>query len=159
MANDLKGRVIFSENYQATIDSIKLINKSANKKATISKISSDTIDVSKGARISIISGYQKVSSVNENNLIPPKILSAYDESILELNSLEGKVRCTAHSAVIQSDKEYIPSGYVTLKFFTKSDLIGARNTEFSDIIQSKDINSSQLQEYVNQKILDLKIIL
>jgi len=151
MENKFKGRVIFSENYQSTIDSIKLINKSANKKATISKISSDTIDISKGASISIISGYEKISVINEDNLIPPKLLSAYDESILELNSLEGKVRCIAHSAVIQTDKEYIPSGYVTLKFYTKSDLIGARNTEYSDIIQSKDINSAQIKEYVEER--------
>ena len=30
MENDFKGRIIYSENYQSTIDSIKLINKSPN---------------------------------------------------------------------------------------------------------------------------------
>ena len=151
MENQFKGRVIFSENYQTTIDSIKLINKSEDKKATISKIITDTVDISNGASISIISGYEKVSSINENNLIPPKLLSAYDESILELNSLEGKVRCIAHSAVIKKKKEYFPSGYVTLKFFTKSGLIEANNTEFADIIKSNDINSAQTKEYVEER--------
>jgi len=151
MENKFKGRVIFSENYQSTIDSIKLINKSASKKATISKINTDTLDTSNGSSIKVISGYENFSKINEDNLKPPKLLSAYDESILELNSLEGKVRCIAHSAVIQTEKEFIPSGYVTLKFYTKSDLIASNNTEFSDIIQSKDINSEQIKQYVEER--------
>ena len=101
MENKFKGRVIFSDNYKATIDSIKLINKSVSNQATIKKMNFSSIDVSSDSDIRIIPGYNGVSKVNVENLRPPKILSAYDESILELNSLEGKVRCIAHSALIQ----------------------------------------------------------
>ena len=151
MENKFKGRVIFSDNYKSTIDSIKLINKSGDNKASIKKINTDSIDVSSDSDIRIIKGYESISKVNVENLKPPKILSAYDESILELNSLEGKVRCIAHSAVMQTEEEFIPAGYVTLKFYTKSNLITAKSTEFSDIIISNDINSEQTKEYVKER--------
>ena len=151
MENKFKGRVIFSDNYKSTIDSIKLINKSGDNKASIKKINTDSIDVSSDSDIRIIKGYESISEVNVENLKPPKILSAYDESILELNSLEGKVRCIAHSAVMQTEEEFIPAGYVTLKFYTKSNLITAKSTEFSDIIISNDINSEQTKEYVKER--------
>jgi hypothetical protein len=151
MENKFKGRVIFSDNYKSTIDSIKLINKSFSNQATIKKMNSSSIDVSSDSVIRIISGYNSISKVNVENLRPPKILSAYDESILELNSLEGKVRCIAHSAVIQTEKEYIPAAYVTLKFYTKSNLISAKSTEFSDIIISNDVNSELTREYVKER--------
>ena len=54
MENEFKGRVIFSENYQSTIDSIKLINKSVNSRAAIIKSSSETIDLSRDSDIRII---------------------------------------------------------------------------------------------------------
>tara|TARA_B110000208_G_C11738461_1_gene418998 strand:- start:528 stop:1535 length:1008 start_codon:yes stop_codon:yes gene_type:complete len=151
MENKFKGRVIFSDNYKSTIESIKLINKSGDNKASIKKINTDSIDVSSDSDIRIIKGYESISKVNVENLKPPKILSAYDESILELNSLEGKVRCIAHSAVMQTEEEFIPAGYVTLKFYTKSNLITAKSTEFSDIIISNDINSEQTKEYVKER--------
>lgn len=151
MENKFKGRVIFSDNYKSTIDSIKLINKSVSKQATIKKINSNTIDVAIDSDIRIISGFNNVTKINVNNLRPPEILSAYDESILELNSLEGKVRCIAHSTVLQNKNEYIPAAYVTLKFYTKSNLISANSTEFSDIIISNDVNSEMVKEYVKER--------
>ncbi|MCD8421599.1 DNA double-strand break repair nuclease NurA [Tenacibaculum finnmarkense genomovar ulcerans] len=151
MENEFKGRVIFSDNYKTTIDSIKLINKSIGNQATITKINSDSVDISSDSDIRIIPGYKGISKVNEANLKPPTILSAYDESILELISLEGKVRCIAHCAVIQTEKEYIPAAYVTLKFYTKSNLISAKSTEFSDIIIGNDINSELTKEYIKER--------
>lgn len=151
MENKFKGRVIFSDNYKTTIDSIKLINKSVSNQATIKKMDSSSIDVSSDSDIRIIPGYNNVTEINVNNLKPAEILSAYDESILELNSLEGKVRCIAHSAVLQNKKEYIPAAYVTLKFYTKSNLISAKSTEFSDIIISNDINTELTKEYVKER--------
>ena len=46
MENDFKGRIIFSENYKTTIDSIKLINKSDTNKASIIKSNKEFIDSS-----------------------------------------------------------------------------------------------------------------
>lgn len=151
MENEFKGRIIFSENYKATIDSIKLINNSFSSNASIVKSYSDTIDLSIDSEIRIIKKHNKIVRFSQANLKPPEILSAYDESILELNSLEGKVRCIVHSAVIQNKVEYIPAAYVTLKFFTKSKLIRGKTSEFTDIIRSDDIVKEISKEYIKER--------
>lgn len=151
MENEFKGRIIFSDNYQSTIDSIKFISDTIGTKATIIKSNKDSVDISNDSDIRIISGYEKIIKINNQNLFPSKILAAYDESILELNSLEGKIRCVAHSAIIQNEIEYIPAAYVTLKFFTKSNLVSAKATEFSDIIQCNDLTNEITKEYVKER--------
>jgi hypothetical protein len=151
MENDFKGRIIYSENYQSTIDSIKQINKSDSNNASVIKHNREFVDSSINSDICIIKGYEKNTKIKRENLIAPNLLSAYDESILELNSLEGKVRCIAHSSVIQINNEYIPAGYVSLKFFTKSNLISAKATDLSDIIKSNDIAKSITDEYIKER--------
>ncbi|SFI49812.1 DNA double-strand break repair nuclease NurA [Olleya namhaensis] len=151
MENDFKGRVIFSDNYKTTIDSIKLINNSVTSRAAIIKSNKETLDLTNNSDIRIISGYEKNTEILRENLKQSDILCAYDESILELNSLEGKVRCTVHNSVIQNKEEYIPAAYVTLKFFTKSNIISGKATEFSDIIRSDDIASDLAKEYVKER--------
>lgn len=151
MENEFKGRIIFSENYQSTIDSIKLINSSNSNKATLTKQNKEFTDTSNKSDLSIIRGYEEITKIKRENLNPPELLSAYDESILELSSLEGKVRCIAHCSVIQNSEEFIPAGYVTVKFFTKSSLVSAKATELSDIIKSSDISKSLTDEYVKER--------
>ncbi|WP_159018497.1 DNA double-strand break repair nuclease NurA [Algibacter sp. L3A6] len=151
MENEFKGRVIFSENYKTTIDSIKLINKSVTSRATIVKASNESLDLSDSSDIRIIKGYEEVTKILSENLKQADVLCAYDESILELNSLEGKVRCTVHNSVIQSKKEYVPAAYVTLKFYTKSNLISGKATEFSDIIRTDDVPGDLSKEYVKER--------
>ena len=151
MENEFKGRIIFSQNYKITIDEIKSINKSVTSRASIIKSSIESLDLSQDSNIRIIPGYEEVTEISKENLKPSEILSAYDESILELNSLEGKVRCISHSAVIQNKNEYEPAAYVTLKFFTKSKLITGKTTEFSDIIRSDDIAADLSKEYVKER--------
>ena len=151
MENNFKGRIIYSENYQSTIDSIKLINKSDSNNASVIKHNREFIDSSINSDIYIIKGYEKNTKIKKVNLVAPNLLSAYDESILELNSLEGKVRCIAHSSVIQINNEYVPAGYVSLKFFTKSNLISAKATDLSDIIKSNDIAKSITDEYIKER--------
>ncbi|MBU2922498.1 DNA double-strand break repair nuclease NurA [Winogradskyella psychrotolerans] len=151
MENEFKGRVIFSDNYKTTIDSIKLINKSVTSRAAIVKSSAESLDLSDSSDIRIIRGYENVTQILSENLKQAEILCAYDESILELNSLEGKVRCTVHNSVIQNKEEYIPAAYVTLKFYTKSNLVSGKATEFSDIIRTDDIAADLAREYVKER--------
>jgi len=153
MDNEFKGRIIFSENYQATIDNIRMINKSASKNATIIKALNDDVNIVHGSKISLISGYESKTKLSIDNLKGNQeiILSAYDESILELNSLEGKVRCVSHCCVIQTNEEYIPSAYVSLKFYTKSNIIEAKTTSYSDIIKTDDLSKSINDEYIKER--------
>jgi hypothetical protein len=153
METEYKGRVIFSDNYLSTIESIKLINKSKPGNAIVIKALNEDKFNYDGSEIGIIKGYESISKTNLSFFKQPKsfVLSAYDESILELNSIEGKVRCIAHSIVLQNEIDYTPAAFVSLKFFTKSSLIEANANEFSDIIQSDDLSKAINEEYINER--------
>ena len=60
MENDFKGRIIYSENYQSTINSIKLINKSESNNASVIKLNREFVDSSINSDICIIKGYEKL---------------------------------------------------------------------------------------------------
>lgn len=153
MEDKFKGKIIFSENYHSTISNIKLINKSVSKSASIVKALHDEKDTISGSEISIIRGYENVSSFSPEKVRPidKQILSAYDESILELNSLEGKVRCISHCCVIQANEEYTPAAYISLKFYTKSNIIGAKATDFADIIRNDNLPKVINDEYIKER--------
>ena len=153
METEFKGRIIFSENYQSTIESIKLINKSQDGKVSITSAHQGDETDSTDSVLKVIPGYENITKISSENLKPVEveILSAYDESILELNSLEGKVRCISHCAVIQSKNEYIPAAFVSLKFYTKSKIIDATATELSDIIRSDDLSKVINEEYIKER--------
>jgi hypothetical protein len=153
MDSEFKGRIIFSENYQSTIDNIRMINNSSSKNVAILKALDNDVNTIIGSQISIISGYETTTKLVIENLkgIQDIVLSAYDESILELNSLEGKVRCITHCCLIQANNEYIPSAYVSLKFFTKSNIIEAKATAYSDVIKTDDLSKSINDEYIKER--------
>lgn len=154
MANKFKGRIVFSDNYKSTIQSIKSISNPNQGKIDIKKAINDEHYISNGAEIGILHPYSENNKIIPINLLENKeiaILAAYDESILEINSLEGKTRCIAHSCVIQDLNEYHPSGYITLKFFTKSALITKKTNEYSDIIMSEDISTEMLNHYIQER--------
>lgn len=151
MVTDFKGRIIFSDNYKHTIDKIKLINRSLNSSVSITKSLNEDINLNVDSDIRVLENYNIISKINSNNLNQPFLLAAYDESILELNTLEGKVRCISHCSLIQNEEKYIPAAYVTLKFYTKSSRITGKSTEFSDFILTDDVTLAQTKEYVQER--------
>lgn len=153
METQFKGKIIFSDNYFSTIESIKSINKTVlNSNLTTSSLI-ENISFDSGSEISIINSHSSKIQIYSEDLkgISNLNLAAYDESILELNSLEGKVRCISHCVAIQNEIEYIPAAYITLKFYTKSSLIQGISNEFSDIIISDDLSSIINQNYIQER--------
>ena len=69
MENEFKGRIIFSDNYQSTIDSIKLINSSNSNKATLTKQNKEFTDTSNKSDLSIIRGYEGITKIKRENFI------------------------------------------------------------------------------------------
>ena len=151
MIRPQKGRILFAENYQKTIDRIKsLPQRLETTDAVIKK--SNIISDDTGSTISLVND-SSIQEIRKNKLQEIEInnLTAYDESILELNSLQGKVRCIAHCVLIQTKEEYVPAGFVSLKFYTRSELIGGVSTDVAEIIVTPDINHSMLTEYHNER--------
>ncbi|WP_321417212.1 DNA double-strand break repair nuclease NurA [uncultured Methanomethylovorans sp.] len=64
-----------------------------------------------------------------------KIL-AYDESIEKFQALEGAAYLTSHSIVIMSEEDYIPSNYLTLNFYTRSETLLSKNKFIKDCRES-----------------------
>jgi len=157
----LKGKITISENYFSTISAIKNItSESSNKQVRlISDYSSEEY---------ISNGKSEIKILDDRfiNLNPPKtsllhsgkikLLAGYDESILELNSLQGQLRCVSHVCCLQSEQAYTPVGYLSLKFFTKSLIIQEKSTPTSDIILTKDISKSINDNYHSERITFLQ---
>jgi hypothetical protein len=160
MEEELKGRIIFSDNYHSTIQSIKAITNNQNNKASLTKALGENSVSSNKGEVDIIEGYQKKKKLDPTGVrninLKNRLLTSYDESILELNSLEGKVRCISHCCTIQNHEEYIPSGYVSLNFFTKSNILSNQKSDFSDIVRTDDIAGEMNKRYINERKAFLK---
>jgi hypothetical protein len=155
MEDNFKGKIIYSENYFKTIQEIKSIsNSNTGSAARITKqqqiedlvLNESTIEIITPPNLKLS---LDLSDLKNNNFV--NNLCSYDESILELNSLEGKVRCITHCVVLQTPSEYIPAAYISLKFFTKSKLIESQATEFSDILFIDDISKATTEEYIKER--------
>lgn len=67
--------------------------------------------------------YQHGIEVLNNDTVA---ICAYDESIASYDALAGRAVCVSHALVYQCSNDYIPVTYVTLRFFTRSTLIGEK---------------------------------
>ncbi len=154
MSENFKGKIIFSENYKLTIESIKQINNFVSNKASVIKALTDLETHTDKSDIYILPNFKnniKIDSESLKEFKQDPFLASYDESILELNSLEGKVRCTVHCSIIQNEIEYIPAAFVTLKFYTKSNIICENSNEFADIFITQEISKKINNEYISER--------
>ena len=157
----LKGKITISENYFSTISTIKNITSDSSNKQVrlVSDYSSEEYISNGKSEIKIIDSQNiylkppKISLLNSGKI---PLLAGYDESILELNSLQGQLRCVSHVCCLQSKKAYTPIGYLSLKFFTKSLKIQEKSTPTSDIILTNDISKSINDNYHVERISFLK---
>jgi len=77
-----------------------------------------------------------------------KIL-AYDESIVKFSCLEGTAYLTSHSLVYLGENDYIPTGYLTFYFYTKSKKI-VENSKYLRYSLDPDMDSKK--DYIKDKI-------
>ncbi len=69
-------------------------------------------------------GSYKLNPKNGENLSHGKrTITAYDESFQKYTAIEGTVYITAHSLILHHEDDYLNSSYLTMYFFTKSNLI------------------------------------
>lgn len=85
----------------------------------------------------------KVGIATDRNVL------AYDESILKFSCLEGTAYLTSHSLIYLGDDDYIPTGYLTFYFYTKSKNI-AENSKYLRYSSDPDMDSKR--DYVKDKI-------
>lgn len=100
-----------------------------------------------------INALEEVKSAINSELLKPNLsnIAAYDESILELKTLEGILRCTTHCCIIQDELRYYPSGFVSLKYYTSSELVSNKIDNSNEVILTHDIAYSITKEYIDER--------
>lgn len=78
-----------------------------------------------------------------------RVLAAYDESINKFSSLEGTAFLTSHSLVISGETDFIPVGFLTFYFYTRSREITGK-TKF--IKHSLDPDMDSKKDFIKDKI-------
>ncbi len=91
-------------------------------------------------------------------------ICGYDESIASYKALEGDAVCTSHSLVYVCQEDYIPSTYITLNFFTRSNLIEGQMKGYAikaDNIQyqSAVLTAKDKMKFLHDNCVDNSILL
>ena len=148
----MTGRVIFDDSYKSLITNLKSLSTGPST-ATWESL---PLDEGSYGEVIIKCIQNEITKVDLNNVKPPvELLCAYDESILELKTLEGVLRCVTHCSILQNDKRFMPSGYVSLKYFTSSSKITDRIKLTDNIIYTHDLAKSMNEQYVQERALFL----
>lgn len=85
----------------------------------------------------------KIGISTERNIL------AYDESIVKFSCLEGTAYLTSHSLIYIGESDYIPTGYLTFYFYTKSKSI-VENSKYLRYSLDPDMDSKK--DYIKDKI-------
>ncbi len=93
-----------------------------------------------------------------------RVICAYDESIASYKALEGDAICTSHSLIYVDKEDYIPTTYVTLRFFTRSGLIESKMGKSAVKTENIPYESAVLTardkiEFLNKNCVDDSILL
>lgn len=86
----------------------------------------------------------KLDAKAGSEIVGLKGISAYDESKNKFMALEGTAYLTSHSLVVLSEKEYLPSNFITFNFYTRSRSL---SKDSSFIKYSEDPESDSNKDY------------
>ncbi len=129
---------------------LKSVNISLPSNQPVSKIDLQSVLFSTNGQLT--TPIEEIKAINLNptvNIIKNKEVVAYDESIVKFSCLEGIAYLTAHSMVYIGQNDYIPTGYLTFYFYTKSKDI-LQNTNHLKYSSDPDIDSKK--DYIIDKI-------
>ena len=144
----MSGKVIFHRSFNSLLQRLKALDTGG---ASLAWQDIPSYSESKGEVI--IRALEQNKSKIQSSLLKPNMLNlgAYDESILELKTLEGVLRCTTHCCLIQDEEKYYPSGFVSLKYFTSSSRVANNMSGADEIILTKDLSYSITKEYISER--------
>lgn len=90
------------------------------------------------------------------------VFSGYDESKLQFLTLEGIINITSHALVHVTSKEFVPNGYITVYFYTRSnDLVQKSKYVRYSINVESDSNRDYVEDrnlIINDKVLEDSIL-
>jgi hypothetical protein len=124
---DLAKKLVLHSKYNDTLRGINSINPTIPPGANAVNISLGSPDGRHSAgSVSVLEEFDKVALSGDQwrkSPLAKRSVAAYDESIIKYDCLEGASFFTAHSVVLLSETEYLPSLLLSLYFYTKAQAI------------------------------------
>ena len=150
---DYYSKLIISEDFDKLIEELQHSNINFSKDESKSPISLNVSDYYGNGVIKVL---EKENVINLNPELGYKyiqtakrIISAYDESLINIPALEGDGYMFAHSLVILNSEKYIPIVKLSLNFYTKSRIL----VDNSTMIKYADDSSIQSKiDYIQDRI-------
>lgn len=123
-------RLILQEKFFERINTLSKLNLSVTQKPTQGGVTIVDALTSADSVVEVIGGIEKVTlNLKNGQLFSQKVLfGGYDESKLQFNTLEGVINITSHVLIEVTDRDFLPVGYTTVYFYTRSsDLVSKSN--------------------------------
>jgi len=144
--------LILHSNYIEIIKDIQKIPRSLPKVTSIDMNLLGFNFPNNGKLTNPIEDIKNIKLYPTTELLIPREIYAYDESIKKYSCLEGDGYLTAHSLIHLGDYDYDPKGLLSFYFYTHSKLI----TEKSKLIRySEDPEIDSKKDYIQDRILFL----
>lgn len=146
-------RIIFDPSYYNTITALKNVSHDRPTITWTSESEYEKEESNGDVEIDFLPHLEKIYKVknsylknnNGNNGFRFSPVAAYDESILEIKLISGSIRCISHALTLNNGEKYLPTGYVTLKYFSSSKKQSEQN---ETTIYTEDLNR-EIQEHYN----------
>jgi hypothetical protein len=149
-------RFILQEGFNEKLTAVGRLNLSITQKPTQGDINIIETLTAAGSTLDVIDEVKRIE------LDPHKgerfskevIFGGYDESKLQFVTLEGIVNITSHSLVEVSSREYIPLGYITVYFYTRSNDLVQKSEHVKYSLNAEADSNRDYAEDRNRVIMD-----
>lgn len=149
-------KVIVHPKFIETIDEVSKLGMMNSGMTSDFSLLQDNFSFIDGELVSAVGDIERISlHPNKDPLtnLSRYPVTAYDESITLFLSLEGTAYFTSHSLVLLTEKNYLPSNYLTFYFYTKSNSIVEKSQH---IYRSEDPSIDSKKDYIKDRIAFLK---
>jgi hypothetical protein len=143
-------RFILQEGFNEKLTAMGRLNLSITQKPKQGDININEPYMPANTNINVINKLESIPlNPQKGEIFSKKVLfGGYDESKLQFITLEGIVNITSHSLVEVTSREYIPIGYISIYFYTRSKDI----TEKSEYVKySLDPEADSNRDYAEDR--------
>jgi hypothetical protein len=143
-------RFILQEGFNEKLTAVGRLNLSITQKPTQGDINIIETLTAANSTLGVIDTVKKILLDHHKGQQFSKkvVFGGYDESKLQFITLEGIVNITSHSLVEVTSREYIPIGYITVYFYTRSDEIVQKSEH---VKYSLNVEADSNRDYVEDR--------
>lgn len=149
-------RFILQEGFNEKLTAIGRLNLSVTQKPTQGDINIIESLTAANSTLDVIDSVKAIPLNHHRGQQFSKkvVFGGYDESKLQFITLEGIVNITSHSLVEVTNREYIPIGYITVYFYTRSNEIVQKSEHVKYSLNAEADSNRDYAEDRNHLIQD-----